>query len=219
MVLPLPRFFSHSLPLQQHAKMSQQSKLGPLESFVLGGASAIVFRSAFAPLERVKLLRQCQGEIVKQGRIAEPYDGAIDCIVRTYRNEGTFEGGEGRGKRGKCSELYMDCMCSICCFLPSPLFPPPSVHLSLRAFTSVMCVHIPPSLPFSLLFLSHSSLPPPSLFFSLPLLPPSLTSSPLSPNRHPCILERQLNPLPLLFPLARSQLCPQGEDEGHFQEQ
>ena len=41
-----------------------------------------------APIERVKLLIQNQDEMIKQGRLSEPYKGIIDCFSRVSRDEG-----------------------------------------------------------------------------------------------------------------------------------
>ncbi|KAK1556665.1 hypothetical protein Q3G72_009770 [Acer saccharum] len=52
--------------------------------FLLSLASSTVI----APVERVKLLTQCQNEMIKSGRLSHPYKGIGDCFVRTVRNEG-----------------------------------------------------------------------------------------------------------------------------------
>ena len=67
---------------------ASQKKLGFAENFGLSGAAAIISKTAAAPIERVKLLVQNQDEMLKQGRITEPYKGVIDCTLRTYRTEG-----------------------------------------------------------------------------------------------------------------------------------
>jgi len=56
--------------------------------FLMGGVSAAVAKTAAAPIERVKLLIQNQDEMIKQGRLAAPYKGMIDCTARTYSEEG-----------------------------------------------------------------------------------------------------------------------------------
>jgi len=56
--------------------------------FLMGGISAAVAKTAAAPIERIKLLVQNQGEMIKQGRLAEPYKGIGDCARRTYADEG-----------------------------------------------------------------------------------------------------------------------------------
>ncbi|KAM7497203.1 hypothetical protein LguiA_021617 [Lonicera macranthoides] len=55
--------------------------------YTMGG---VVSKTAAAPLSRVKLLIQCQGEMIKSGRLSEPYKGIQDCFKRVIRNEGFF---------------------------------------------------------------------------------------------------------------------------------
>lgn len=50
----------------------------------------VVSVTAEAPLERVKLLLQNQGELIRSGRLSRPYLGIKDCFSRTIRNEGVF---------------------------------------------------------------------------------------------------------------------------------
>jgi solute carrier family 25 (adenine nucleotide translocator) protein 4/5/6/31 len=70
--------------------MSQ--KKGDLTSFVIdffmGGVSAAVSKTAAAPIERIKLLIQNQDEMIKSGRLAEPYKGIGDCFRRVIAEEG-----------------------------------------------------------------------------------------------------------------------------------
>ncbi|GAA5893237.1 hypothetical protein JCM6882_003920 [Rhodosporidiobolus microsporus] len=49
---------------------------------------AAVAKTAAAPIERIKLLVQNQGEMLKSGRLATPYKGIADCAARTYADEG-----------------------------------------------------------------------------------------------------------------------------------
>ncbi|XP_043691283.1 ADP,ATP carrier protein, mitochondrial-like [Telopea speciosissima] len=56
--------------------------------FLMGGVSAAVSKTAAAPIERVKLLIQNQDEMIKTGRLAEPYKGIGDCFSRTMKDEG-----------------------------------------------------------------------------------------------------------------------------------
>lgn len=70
--------------------MSDKRKLGFAENFALSGAAAVISKTAAAPIERVKLLVQNQDEMIKAGRLSEPYKGVIDCTLRTYRTEGSF---------------------------------------------------------------------------------------------------------------------------------
>lgn len=59
----------------------------PLADFVMGGVAAALSKTAAAPLERVKLLLQNQDEMVKSGRLAQPYKGIGDCFQRVIREE------------------------------------------------------------------------------------------------------------------------------------
>ncbi|XP_054821711.1 ADP,ATP carrier protein ER-ANT1 [Prosopis cineraria] len=58
--------------------------------FVMGGVAAIISKSAAAPIERVKLLLQNQGEMIKRGQLKRPYLGVSDCFKRLLREEGLF---------------------------------------------------------------------------------------------------------------------------------
>ena len=60
------------------------------ENFMLSGVAAGVSKTAAAPIERVKLLVQNQGEMLKQGTLDKPYAGVLDCTRRTMANEGTL---------------------------------------------------------------------------------------------------------------------------------
>jgi len=55
---------------------------------MLSGVAAAVSKTAAAPIERVKLLVQNQGEMLKQGSIDRPYSGVVDCTTRTLKSEG-----------------------------------------------------------------------------------------------------------------------------------
>ncbi|XP_059301325.1 ADP,ATP carrier protein 1, mitochondrial-like [Lycium ferocissimum] len=57
--------------------------------FLMGGVSAAVSKTAAAPL-RVKLLIQNQDEMIKSGRLSEPYKGITDCFTRTIKDEGVL---------------------------------------------------------------------------------------------------------------------------------
>jgi solute carrier family 25 (adenine nucleotide translocator) protein 4/5/6/31 len=60
-----------------------------LLDFVMGGVSAAISKTAAAPIERVKLLIQNQDEMIKSGRLTEPYKGIGDCFARVIKEEGT----------------------------------------------------------------------------------------------------------------------------------
>jgi len=55
---------------------------------MLGGVSAAISKTAAAPIERVKLNIQNQGEMLKQGIISKPYNGVLDCFRRVVAEEG-----------------------------------------------------------------------------------------------------------------------------------
>jgi solute carrier family 25 (adenine nucleotide translocator) protein 4/5/6/31 len=63
-------------------------KLHFVEDFMLAGVAAGVSKTAAAPIERVKLLVQNQGEMIKSGRLKEPYKGIVDCATRVVAEEG-----------------------------------------------------------------------------------------------------------------------------------
>ncbi|CAO2818446.1 unnamed protein product [Amaranthus hypochondriacus] len=58
--------------------------------WVIAGTAAIAAKSSAAPIERVKLLLQNQGELIKRGRLKTPYIGVSDCFKRVYREEGVL---------------------------------------------------------------------------------------------------------------------------------
>ena len=45
-------------------------------------------KTAAASIERVKLLIQNQDEMLKTGRLSQPYKGIGDCFSRTIKDEG-----------------------------------------------------------------------------------------------------------------------------------
>ncbi|KAJ7523398.1 hypothetical protein O6H91_18G049900 [Diphasiastrum complanatum] len=61
-----------------------------LTDFLMGGVSAAVSKTAAAPIERVKLLMQNQGELLKTGRLVKPYNGIGDCFKRITYEEGAL---------------------------------------------------------------------------------------------------------------------------------
>ncbi|KAG8386862.1 hypothetical protein BUALT_Bualt03G0193100 [Buddleja alternifolia] len=63
---------------------------GFMVDFLMGGVSAAVSKTAAAPIERVKLLIQNQDEMIRAGRLSEPYKGISDCFARTIKDEGVI---------------------------------------------------------------------------------------------------------------------------------
>ncbi|KAL0011535.1 hypothetical protein SO802_006643 [Lithocarpus litseifolius] len=92
------------IPMTQSCRATQDSSLlaspvfvqapkergfsGFVIDFLMGGVSAAVSKTAAAPIERVKLLIQNQDEMIKTGRLSEPYKGILDCFKRTMKDEG-----------------------------------------------------------------------------------------------------------------------------------
>lgn len=68
--------------------MAQQ--LSFIENFMISGVAAGVSKTCAAPIERVKLLVQNQDEMIKQGRLSEPYKGVVDCCQKVLRTEGVI---------------------------------------------------------------------------------------------------------------------------------
>ncbi|KAK8957764.1 hypothetical protein KSP39_PZI000059 [Platanthera zijinensis] len=67
---------------------SEKGIAGFAIDFLMGGVSAAVSKTAAAPIERVKLLIQNQDEMIKSGRLSEPYTGIGNCFRRTVNEEG-----------------------------------------------------------------------------------------------------------------------------------
>ena len=59
-----------------------------LPALFLYGSFLALFGVLTAPIGRVKLLIQCQDEMIKSGRLPKPYKGIVNCIARTISNEG-----------------------------------------------------------------------------------------------------------------------------------
>lgn len=88
-----PAFYRSTLPYSSPVfaeAPSEKPKGGFLVDFLMGGVSAAVSKTAAAPIERVKLLIQNQDEMIKAGRLSEPYKGIGDCFARTMKEEGAL---------------------------------------------------------------------------------------------------------------------------------
>ncbi|XP_005107474.1 ADP,ATP carrier protein 3, mitochondrial [Aplysia californica] len=84
--------------------MSKKPQLGFAENFALSGVAAVISKTAAAPIERIKLLVQNQDEMIKAGRLSEPYKGVVDCTVRTFRTEGLLP--FWRGNLANCLRYF-----------------------------------------------------------------------------------------------------------------
>jgi len=67
------------------AKKAAPLKTNMVEDFALGGTAAAISKTVAAPIERVKLLLQNQGEAAA---ITKPYKGIIDVFVRVPQEQG-----------------------------------------------------------------------------------------------------------------------------------
>ncbi|CAN4104985.1 unnamed protein product [Withania somnifera] len=77
-------------PILIQAPSEEKKANSFIVDFLMGGVSAAVSKTAAAPIERVKLLIQNQDEMIKAGRLSEPYKGITDCFGRTIKDEGVL---------------------------------------------------------------------------------------------------------------------------------
>lgn len=90
--------------------------------FVMGGFAAAVAKSAAAPIERVKLLLQNQGELQKRGHLCHPYRGVGDCFRRVLREEGIlslWRGNQANVLRYLPTQVHFPLMTSVFPCIPS----------------------------------------------------------------------------------------------------
>jgi solute carrier family 25 (adenine nucleotide translocator) protein 4/5/6/31 len=82
----------------------EDKRLSFVENFAISGAAAVISKTAAAPIERVKLLIQNQGEMLKSGRLDRPYTGVIDCTKRVIATEGVLP--LWRGNLANCLRYF-----------------------------------------------------------------------------------------------------------------
>lgn len=87
LVVPWVYFYRSKEANNEITGMATESERFSLD-FVMGGAAAIISKSTAAPIERVKLLLQNQGEMIKRGQLKRPYTGVGECFGRVSREEG-----------------------------------------------------------------------------------------------------------------------------------
>jgi solute carrier family 25 (adenine nucleotide translocator) protein 4/5/6/31 len=75
------------VPMATASKNPNVAKLNPAENFMLAGISAGISKTVAAPIERIKLLLQNQGDA--KG-IEKPYKGILDIIKRVPAEQGTM---------------------------------------------------------------------------------------------------------------------------------
>lgn len=71
-------------------KQKIKVKFSFFENFMLSGFAAVVSKTIAAPIERIKMVVQNQDEMIKQGRLAKPFGGIIDCGKWILREEGVL---------------------------------------------------------------------------------------------------------------------------------
>ncbi len=101
--------YLQNLFIYEYLFQKEKPKLSFIENFALSGVAAVVSKTAAAPIERVKLLVQNQGEMLKQGTITKPYNGVIDCTMQTFRNEGFLP--FWRGNLANCIRYFPTQVC------------------------------------------------------------------------------------------------------------
>jgi solute carrier family 25 (adenine nucleotide translocator) protein 4/5/6/31 len=84
--------------------IAASDKLSFTENFLISGAAAVISKTVAAPIERVKLLVQNQGEMLKTGRLKEPYKGVMDCTRRVMAEEGLIS--FWRGNLANCIRYF-----------------------------------------------------------------------------------------------------------------
>ncbi|XP_062581072.1 uncharacterized protein LOC134242886 isoform X2 [Saccostrea cucullata] len=78
----------NQLLLTQNGPANRSGGPSAVATFASAGAFSILSMTATAPLDRVKLLLQCQHELRRTGRLSTPYRGGMECALRIYRTEG-----------------------------------------------------------------------------------------------------------------------------------
>ena len=74
-----------SAPEAKKKEGAPKFKTNPVEDFLLGGTAAAISKTVAAPIERVKLLLQNQGDA---SAIAKKYTGIVDVFVRVPQEQG-----------------------------------------------------------------------------------------------------------------------------------
>jgi solute carrier family 25 (adenine nucleotide translocator) protein 4/5/6/31 len=82
----------------------EDARLSFIKNFAISGAAAVISKTAAAPIERVKLLIQNQGEMLKTGRLDRPYTGVVDCTKRVIATEGVLP--LWRGNLANCIRYF-----------------------------------------------------------------------------------------------------------------
>jgi len=109
---------------------SEKGFAGFAIDFLMGGVSAAVSKTAAAPIERVKLLIQNQDEMLKAGRLSEPYKGIGDCFKRTMQEEGMMS-------------LWRGNTANVIRYFPTQVHPIVLLFVVVHFYPSVLCSYHP----------------------------------------------------------------------------
>jgi solute carrier family 25 (adenine nucleotide translocator) protein 4/5/6/31 len=81
----VPKPATPGAPKADAGKPVKWKPTNPIEDFMIGGIAAAISKTIAAPIERIKLLLQNQGE---SAAIKTPYKGIMDCLVRVPKEQG-----------------------------------------------------------------------------------------------------------------------------------
>jgi len=68
-----------------------------LNNLAISTTVSLTTKTALAPFERIKLMYQAQGELIKSGRLKTPWTSYYDLIKRTTQKEGFLSYWKGNG--------------------------------------------------------------------------------------------------------------------------
>jgi solute carrier family 25 (adenine nucleotide translocator) protein 4/5/6/31 len=66
----------------------KEVKLNFMEDFLLSGTAAVTSKTLAAPIERLKMVKQNEDELVKRGTIERPFKSIVECAQWLIKNEG-----------------------------------------------------------------------------------------------------------------------------------
>jgi len=70
------------------APKKREVKLNFVEDFMLSGTAAVVSKTIAAPIERIKMVKQNEDEMIKKGTLERRFTGIGDCASWIMKNEG-----------------------------------------------------------------------------------------------------------------------------------
>jgi solute carrier family 25 (adenine nucleotide translocator) protein 4/5/6/31 len=72
------------------APKPREVKLSFVEDFMLSGTAAVVSKTLAAPIERIKMVKQNEDEMIKKGTLERRFTGIMDCANWIMKNEGAL---------------------------------------------------------------------------------------------------------------------------------